>query len=89
VQALELLTGCPFGVADEAGVIRLDSVLGNAKKTCWPIAAPFQISGHHEAGNSEDKAKNSELITGAQNAAERNGAMTTVGPSLSRDGVGI
>ena len=44
---IELLTGCPFGVADDAGNYPPGSVLGNAQKTLLAYRHAYQISGHH------------------------------------------
>ena len=47
-EGMELLTGCPFGAADEAGVYPPDSVLGKAQRTLLAYRRACQISGHHE-----------------------------------------
>ena len=44
---MELLTGCPFGIAEEAGDYPPGSVLGNAQKTLLAYRRACQISGHH------------------------------------------
>ncbi|MCR4305372.1 MAG: AAA family ATPase [Gallionella sp.] len=44
---VELLTGCPFGCADEAGNYPPGSMLGNAQKTLLAYRRAYQISGHH------------------------------------------
>jgi predicted ATP-dependent protease len=44
---MELLTGCPFGVADEAGVYPAGSVLGDAQRALVAFRRACQISGHH------------------------------------------
>jgi len=43
---IELLTGCPFGVADEAGNYPPGSVLGNAQKTLLAYRRASQMSEH-------------------------------------------
>jgi len=45
---MELLSGCPFGVADVAGNYPSGSVLGNAQKTLLAYRRAYQLSGHHE-----------------------------------------
>ena len=44
---MELLAGCPFGVADEAGVYPAGSVLGDAQRALVAYRRACQISGHH------------------------------------------
>ena len=46
-EGMELLTGCPFGVADEAGVYPAGSVLGEAQRALVAFRRACQISGHH------------------------------------------
>jgi predicted ATP-dependent protease len=47
-EGMELLAGCPFGTADEAGSYPRDTVLGNAQRTLLAYRRACQISGHHE-----------------------------------------
>ena len=47
-EGMELLSGCAFGAADEAGVYPPDSVLGKAQTTLLAYRRACQISGHHE-----------------------------------------
>ncbi|MGA7751162.1 MAG: ATP-binding protein [Gallionella sp.] len=44
---IELLSGCPFGAADEVGGYPPGSVLGNAQSTLLAYRRACQISGHH------------------------------------------
>ena len=46
-DGMELLTGYPFGIADEAGDYPPGSVLGNAQRTLLAYRRACQISGHH------------------------------------------
>jgi predicted ATP-dependent protease len=46
-EGMELLTGCPFGIADEAGVYPAGSVLGDAQRALVSYRRACQISGHH------------------------------------------
>ena len=46
-EGMELLAGCPFGVADEAGVYPAGSVLGDAQRALVAYRRACQISGHH------------------------------------------
>ncbi|MGA8148540.1 MAG: ATP-binding protein [Gallionellaceae bacterium] len=43
---IELLSGCPFGVADEAGAYPSGSVLGNARKTLQAYRRAYRRSEH-------------------------------------------
>ncbi|MEO8333201.1 MAG: ATP-binding protein [Gallionella sp.] len=43
---IELLTGCPFGIADESGDYPPGSVLGSAQKTLMDYRHAFNISQH-------------------------------------------
>ncbi len=56
-DGMELLTGCPFGVADEAGDYPSDSVLGNAQKTLLAYRRACQLSGHHVPEHSKSGHK--------------------------------
>ena len=47
-EGIELLTGYPAGIADQAGSYPRDSVLGNAQRTLLAYRRACQISGHHE-----------------------------------------
>jgi predicted ATP-dependent protease len=47
-EGMELLAGCPFGTADEAGSYPRDTVLGNAQISLLAYRRACQISGHHE-----------------------------------------
>ncbi len=47
-EGMELLTGYPFGTADESGNYPNDTVLGNAQRTLLAYRRACQISGHHE-----------------------------------------
>jgi predicted ATP-dependent protease len=47
-EGMELLSGYPIGVADEAGNYPRDTVLGDAQRTLLAYRRACQISGHHE-----------------------------------------
>ncbi|MEO6976541.1 MAG: AAA family ATPase, partial [Gallionella sp.] len=47
-EGMELLTGFPFGTADEAGSYPRDTVLGDAQRTLLAYRRACQVSGHHE-----------------------------------------
>ena len=47
-DGMELLSGCAFGSAGEAGIYPQDSVLGKAQGTLLAYRRACQISGHHE-----------------------------------------
>jgi predicted ATP-dependent protease len=49
---MELLTGCPFGTADEAGNFPLGSVLGNAQKTLQAFRRACQASDHQKQAHN-------------------------------------
>ena len=54
---MELLSGCAFGVADEAGDYPPGSVLGNAQNTLLAYRRACQISGHHVPEHSKSGHK--------------------------------
>jgi len=54
-EGMELLTGCAFGIADEAGDYPPGSVLGNAQSTLLAYRRACQISGHHVPEHSKSE----------------------------------
>lgn len=58
-EGMELLSGCAFGIADEAGVYPPDSVLGKAQITLLAYRRACQISGHHEPEHPKPERKRS------------------------------
>jgi predicted ATP-dependent protease len=56
-EGMELLSGCAFGAADEAGVYPPGSVLGNAQSTLLAYRRACQISGHHVPEHSKSGHK--------------------------------
>ncbi|HSM99244.1 MAG TPA: Lon-insertion domain-containing protein, partial [Gallionella sp.] len=56
-EGMELLSGCAFGIADEAGVYPPDSVLGKAQITLLAYRRACQISGHHEPEHPKPERK--------------------------------
>jgi len=58
-EGMELLSGCAFGLADEAGVYPSDSVLGKAQLTLMSYRRACQISGHHEPEHNKPERKRS------------------------------
>jgi predicted ATP-dependent protease len=58
-DGMELLSGCRFGAADEAGVYPPDSILGKAQSTLLAYRRACQISGHHEPEHTKPERKRS------------------------------
>jgi predicted ATP-dependent protease len=58
-DGMELLSGCAFGVADEARVYPPDSILGKAQGTLLAYRRACQISGHHEPEHPKPERKRS------------------------------
>ena len=56
-EGMELLAGCPFGVADAAGVYPPESVLGKAQSTLLAYRRACQKSGHHEPEHQKPERK--------------------------------
>jgi predicted ATP-dependent protease len=56
-EGMELLSGCTFGVADEAGDYPPGSVLGKAQTTLLAYRRACQISGYHEPEHSKSGHK--------------------------------
>jgi len=56
-DGIELLSGCVFGAADEAGVYPPDSILGKAQSTLLAYRRACQISGHHEPEHPKPERK--------------------------------
>jgi predicted ATP-dependent protease len=50
---IELLTGCPFGVADEAGNYPPGSVLGNAQKTLIAYRRAYHMTEHPKSARKQ------------------------------------
>ncbi len=56
-EGMELLSGCAFGIADEAGDYPPGSVLGSAQSTLLAYRRACQISGHHVPEHSKSGHK--------------------------------